>query len=216
MATNDAGTIGIIVQRNGTTYNVKRSTDALTWNSTVFTTTSAITSLNFGGGAFVLVGNDGAIFRSTNGSSFSAVTPPILGNFSNLQFVNGMFIARSTVAGDGFIVSTDNGASFTFVDRNSFAHTSVPYAYEITYDGVSKYYAAQGSQHYSTTDLTTGEWTLWNFTAAPDTSYSQGGNYFNNASVLTRLGGDITTPNLPKKSTGYGTELTTIRQIVAS
>ena len=96
------------------------------------TSTSNVSSVIFkdicyGNGVFVAVGTNGAIYRSSDGDSFSQVGS-VSGNFTGVCY-GGHFGTPTFIAvGDGGIYrSTDNGTTWTAVDTSVIGLKSVSY-----------------------------------------------------------------------------------------
>ena len=95
--------------RGNSYYGVQRSTDGVTWSGESAPTNVLMRGLAFGNGQFVMAGDNGMIFTSPDGTTW---TPRNAGNvsFNDLNFANDRFTA---VGSDGTLWQSQDGAGWT-------------------------------------------------------------------------------------------------------
>ncbi|WNS41491.1 S-layer homology domain-containing protein [Paenibacillus sp. MMS20-IR301] len=104
------------------------SADGLTWTLTDLPagTGTTVKGLAYGSSGFVAITNNNSILTSANGSSWTGGTTLNIGEFYNLKYVNGVYVAF----GDGGIWASTNGMAWNSLD----SLVSYSYAiYDVTY-----------------------------------------------------------------------------------
>jgi hypothetical protein len=142
----------------GDSGRLSRSSDGVSWSSVTFPTTSVnIQDLVYNGSVFIAVAF-GVVFRSTNGTNWSAaINSNIPLNSTDVTFDSAnpsTWVVGGGVAGNGLAISTDNGLTWAFRQGPADAIGSLSFLFH----GNGFYYAMyNNSRVFRSVDLVTWE-----------------------------------------------------------
>lgn len=111
------------------------SPDAVTWTRRLFSGGS-LNDIAFGGGVYVAVGENGAIWSSTNGTSWSPESSGISLDIQGVSYGNGVFVAvgdDNDTGGSGFVLKSLNGSSWTNTTSGAVGLASWHGFYKVQY-----------------------------------------------------------------------------------
>lgn len=156
--------VAVAAGSNTTSATLYYSADLVSWTTVSLPNNPAtgnpllyITSIAFGGGAFVAIADGSIVLRSTNGLSWAAADPSFPAMLNGVYYVNNRFMGL----GGSYVVTSPTGTGWT--------SSAVPYSgfginpdlYAVAYNG-SRYVAVgQGSNNYVAAYTTSVNGTAW-------------------------------------------------------
>lgn len=123
---SDIGAIRVIKYLNGIFFvagsTLYTSTDGSNWTSRDPKTTKVIQDIAFGGGVYVLVGNDGAVSSSLDGLAWTARTPFTVISWMSVCYGLDHFLA---VGNSGNMMRSIDGSSWTSAGVSTFGTSHI-------------------------------------------------------------------------------------------
>lgn len=120
-------------------YAAKSTDNGATW-TTYAAQSGYWRGVAYGNGTYVAVGNSGVVMTSSDGETWISRTPPTSGNFYDIKFGNGVFLACVHTSSDLYCVYvSEDGITW------DACRTPPTYAFAITYDSVNSKFIIVGN-----------------------------------------------------------------------